>query len=73
MAAEETFRDLLSMSEAFLREVRAVDSVFQGSKVACLGLPANIMVVVNKGAEVNATEANQLVRSRSRTIPMSPS
>ena len=67
-ATEETVRDALSISEAFLREVKDVDGVFRGSKAAYLGLVANIMALVNKDTDMDATEAECLVDLRNTLV-----
>ena len=67
-ATEETVSDALSISEAFLREVKDVDGVFRGSKAAYLELVANIMALVNKDTDMDAMEAECLVDLRNTLV-----
>jgi hypothetical protein len=51
---------VLSQSGEFLSCLTDVDGIFQSSKTACLQLAAHIMVFVNRGTDVDPTEAVDL-------------
>lgn len=63
-AMEETVDDALSVSGEFLRSLTDVDGIFQSSKTDCLRLASDIMAFVDRGIDVDPTEAGDLTELR---------
>ena len=63
-ATEETVDDALSVSGEFLRSMTDVDGIFQSSKTDCLWLASDIMAFVDRGIDVDPTEAGDLMELR---------
>ena len=63
-ATEKTMDGALSESGEFLRCLVDVDGIFQSSWTACSRLAADIMVFVDRGVEVDPSEAGEVVELR---------
>ena len=63
-ATRKAVDSALSQSGEFLSCLMDVDGIFQSSKTACLRLAANIMVFIDRGADVDPMEAADLMDLR---------